>query len=123
MGYDEKTAERVRRILSRRRDVVEKKMVGGLSFMVNGSMCCGLTSTALMVRVGPEAYEGALAQPHTRPMEFTGKPLAGFVCVDSRGYRTDTALAKWIHRGIDFVSTLPAKKPAARRPRPKALRG
>ncbi len=94
MGYDEKTAERVRRLLSRRRDVVEKKMVGGLSFMVNGSMCCGLTSTALMVRVGPEAYEGALAQPHTRPMEFTGKPLAGFVCVDSRGYRTDTALAK-----------------------------
>ena len=123
MGYDEKTAERVRRILSRRRDVVEKKMVGGLSFMVNGSMCCGLTSTALMVRVGPEAYEGALAQPHTRPMEFTGRPLVGFVCVDSRGYRTDTALAKWVQRGVDFVSTLPAKKPAARRPRPKVLRG
>lgn len=122
MGYDEKTAERVRRILSRRRDVVEKKMVGGLSFMVNGSMCCGLTSTAFMVRVGPEARERALAQPHVRPMEFGGRPLAGFVYVDPGGYRTDTALAKWIQRGIDFVSTLPAKKLATRRPRPKAPR-
>ena len=117
MGYDEKTAERVRRILSRRRDVVEKKMVGGLSFMVHGSMCCGLTSTALMVRVGRDAYERALAQPHARPMKFAGRPLAGFVCVDPGGYRTDAALAKWIQRGIDFVSTLPTKKSAARRPR------
>jgi TfoX/Sxy family transcriptional regulator of competence genes len=122
MGYDEKTAERVRRILSRRRDVVEKKMVGGLSFMVNGSMCCGLTSIAFMVRVGPAAYEQVLALPHARPMEFAGRPLAGFVYVDPGGYRTDTALAKWIQRGIDFVSTLPAKKPAARRPRPTAPR-
>ncbi len=129
MGYDEKTAERVRRILSRRRDVVEKRMVGGLSFMVNGRMCCGLTSIALMVRVGPEAYARTLALPHARPMEFAGRSLAGFVYVDPGGYRTDVALAKWVQRGIDFVSTLPAKKPAAsadrpsaRRPRPKASR-
>jgi TfoX/Sxy family transcriptional regulator of competence genes len=120
MGYDEKMAERVRRILSGRRDVVEKKMIGGLSFMVNGSMCCGLTSTAFMVRVGPEAYKRALAQPHARPMDFTGRPLTGFVYVEPEGYQTDAALAKWVQRGIDFVSTLPAKKPAARKPRPKA---
>jgi TfoX/Sxy family transcriptional regulator of competence genes len=117
MGYEEKTAERVRRILSRRRDVVEKKMVGGLSFMVNGRLCCGLTSTALMVRVGPEARERALAHPHVRPMKFAGRPLAGFVCVDPGGYRTDTALAKWIQRGIDFASALPATPSAARRRR------
>ncbi len=122
MGYDEKTAERVRRILSRRRDVVERRMVGGLSFMVNGSMCCGVTGTALMVRVGPGARDRALAQPHARPMKFAGRPLSGFVCVDPAGYRTDAALAKWIQRGIDFVSTLPAKKPATSRPRPKAPR-
>lgn len=110
MGYDKKTADRVRRILSERRDVVEKKMVGGLSFMVNGSMCCGVTSTGFMVRVGRDAYERVLAQPHVRPMEFAGRLLAGFVTVDPRGYRTDAALASWIQRGIDFASTLPAKK-------------
>lgn len=103
MGY-EKTAERVRRVLSRRRDVVEKKMIGGLSFMCKGSMC--------WVRIGPGAREHALARPHVRPMEFGGRPLAGFVCVDAPGYRTDTALRKWVQRGIDLVSTLPAKKPA-----------
>ena len=96
MGYDEQTAERVRRILSRRRDVVEKRMVGGLSFMVNGGMCCGVTGTALMVRVGREGYEQAVAQPHARPMKFAGRALAGFVNVDPGGYRTNAALAKWI---------------------------
>ncbi len=81
MGYDEETAERVRRVLAGRRDVVEKKMVGGRSFMVSGSMCCGVTRTALMVRVGPEAYERTLAEPHVRPMEFAGRPMSGFVRV------------------------------------------
>ena len=119
MGYDQKTAERVRRLLSRRRDVVEKRMVGGLSFMVNGSMCCGVTGTALMVRVGREGYERALAEPHARPMKFAGRALAGFVCVDPEGYRTERALAKWTQRSLDFVSALPEKKPSARRPRSK----
>ena len=117
MSYDEKTAERVRRILSRRRDVVEKKMFGGLCFIVGGSMCCGLTSTAFMVRVGPDGYEDALAQPHARQMDFTGRPMTGMVFVDSPGYRTEAALAKWIQRGIDFVGARPAKQPAALRPR------
>jgi TfoX/Sxy family transcriptional regulator of competence genes len=120
MAYDEKTAERVRRILSPQPDVIEKKMFGGLCFMVRGSMCCGLTGAGFMVRVGREAYERTLAQPHARPMEFTGRPLAGFVYVDPSGYRTDTALAKWVQKGIDFVSTLPPKKPAATARRPKA---
>lgn len=106
MGYDEKTAERVRQFLSGQHDVVEKRMIGGLSFMVSGSMCCGVTRDGLMVRVGPEAREWALAQPYVRPMEFAGRPLSGFVCVDPEGYETDTALAVWIQRGIDFVSTL-----------------
>ena len=114
VSYDEATAERIRRILSRRRDVVEKKMFGGLCFMVNGGMCCGLTSAALMVRVGRDRHRGALAQPHARPMDFTGRPLAGMVYVDPKGYRTDAGLAKWVQRGTDFVSTLPAKKQAAR---------
>jgi TfoX/Sxy family transcriptional regulator of competence genes len=115
MSYDERVAERVRRVLAGQRNVVEKRMVGGLSFMVNGIMCCGVTGTALMVRVGPQARERALARPHVRPMIFAGRQLAGFVCVDPEGYRTDAALAAWVHRGIDFLSTLPAKSPTGRR--------
>ena len=112
MGYDEKTAERVRRVLSRRRDVVEKKMIGGLSFMCKLSMCCRVTSTGLMVRIGRGAREHVLTRPHVRPMEFGGRPLGGFVCVDPAGYRTDAMLRKWVQRGIDFVSRLQEKKHA-----------
>jgi len=117
MGYDLKIAERVRRSLSSQRDVVEKRMVGGLSFVVGGSMCCGVTGSALMVRVGAEARERALARPHVRPMEFAGRPLAGFVLVDPDGFRTDAALAAWVQQGLDFAATLPVKRPAARRSR------
>lgn len=110
MGYDLRTAERVRRILSGRRNVVEKKMVGGLSFSVKGAMCCGVTSTGLMVRVGADARDQVLAQPHVKPMEFAGRPLAGFVCIDPFGYRTEKQLAAWVERGIEFASSLPSKK-------------
>ncbi len=117
MAYDLKTSERVRRILSSRGDVAEKRMVGGLSFVVDGSMCCGVTGRNLMVRVGADARERALAQPHVRPMEFAGRPLSGFVIVDPEGFRSDAALAAWVQRGIDFVATLQVNQPAARRPR------
>jgi hypothetical protein len=126
MAYDLKTAERVRRILSSRSDVVEKRMVGGLSFVVGGSMCCGVTGSALMVRVGAEARDRVLAQKHVRPMEFGGRPLAGFVLIDPEGFRTDAALAAWVQRGIDFVSKLPAKRTATSRRRlstPRENRG
>ena len=112
MSYDEKMAERIRGVLSGRGDVVEKKMFGGLCFMVNGGMCCGLTRTAFMVRVGPDHYAEALAQPHARPMDFTGRPLAGMVYIDPAGFRTNAALAKWVQRGVAFVSALPGKKSA-----------
>jgi TfoX/Sxy family transcriptional regulator of competence genes len=101
--YELETAERVRRVLSNRSDVVEKRMVGGLSFMVGGSMCCGVTGDALMVRVGADGRERALARPHVRPMEFAGRALAGFVCVDPAGIRTETSLKAWVQKGIDFV--------------------
>ncbi|SDR62019.1 TfoX N-terminal domain-containing protein [Rhizobiales bacterium GAS191] len=115
MAHDARAAERVRRILSIQKNVVERKMIGGLSFMVDGHMCCGVTGTALMVRVGAEALERALAEPHVRPMAFAGKQLAGFICVDPEGYRSDAALAGWVKQGIDFVSTLEAKKPVRAR--------
>lgn len=109
MGYDAETAGRVRLFFSGRDDVVEKKMVGGVSFIINGSMCCGVTGSSLMVRVGADDRERALAEPHVRPMEFAGRPLSGFVCVDPPGFLTNAALAAWIQRGLDFVSRLPAK--------------
>ncbi len=104
MAYDLKTAERVRRLLSSRKDVEEKRMVGGLSFSVNGKMCCGVSGDALMVRVGAEARDRTLAESHVRPMVFGGRPLAGFVLVDPAGFRTDASLRKWIQRGLDFLS-------------------
>jgi TfoX/Sxy family transcriptional regulator of competence genes len=109
MSYDERTAARVRAVLARRRDVVERRMFGGLTFMVNGAMCCGITADALVVRVGPAAYEAALAEPHVRPMTFTGRPLAGMVYVDPPGYRTTRALARWVQRGVEFVTAQPAR--------------
>jgi len=110
MSYDEKLAERVRAVLSKRRDVEEKKMFGGLCFMVSGHMCCGLTSTQFMVRVGPEQFAEALAQKHVRPMDFTGRPSKGMVYVDAAGLKTGAALAKWVQRGVEFATSLPAKK-------------
>jgi TfoX/Sxy family transcriptional regulator of competence genes len=109
MSYDPKVAERIRRLLSGRDDVVEKKMVGGLSFLVNGNMCCGVTGMALMVRVGAEGRERALDEPHVRLMQLGGRALSGFVCVDPAGFAADDALARWVQRGLDLVSGLPAK--------------
>jgi len=112
MAYDEKAADRVRRVLSRRRSLVEKRMMGAICFMVDGNMCCGVTGDALLVRVGRDAYQRMLARPHVRPMTFAGRRPTGFVLVDPAGYRSAAALAAWVKRGLDFVATLPAKKKA-----------
>jgi TfoX/Sxy family transcriptional regulator of competence genes len=109
LSYDPAAAERVRQLLSGRSDVAEKKMVGGLSFLVNGNMCCGVTGTALMVRVGAEGREQALREPHVRPMLLAGRALSGFICIEPEGYASDDALAGWVQRGLAFVSGLPAK--------------
>ncbi len=84
-------------------------MFGGLTFMVSGHMCCGIVGDELMVRVGPEAYEDALRQPHAREMDFTGKALKGMVYVGVEGVEQDDDLADWIGRGLAFVQTLPPK--------------
>lgn len=109
MSYDAEAADRVRQLLSGRDDVVEKRMVSGLSFLVNGNMCCGITGTALMVRVGTEGREQALREPHARPMQFAGRALSGFICIESAGFASDDALARWVQRGLGFISGLPAK--------------
>ena len=112
MAYDEQTAERVRQVMAGRRGLVEKKMMGGLCFMVDGAMCCSVSGKGgLLVRVGADAQGKMLDEPHVSPMEMRGRTMSGFVRVAPDGYRTAAALGKWIKRGLDFVATLP-RKPA-----------
>jgi|SRR5467141_1781680 len=109
MPFDESLAKRVRSLLSGDYALREKRMFGGLAFMVNGHMCCGVVGEDLVVRTGPAAYLEALSQPHARPMDFTGQPMRGFVYIGSRGYRSTTELRSWIQRGLHFVLSLPPK--------------
>jgi TfoX/Sxy family transcriptional regulator of competence genes len=109
LAYDEAVARRVRAILTARPGVDEKRMFGGLAFLICGHMCCGILGDELMVRVGPAAYEAALKQPHARPMDFTGRPLRGFVYVAPAGFDSKGSLEAWVARGAEFVASLPAK--------------
>ena len=109
MPYDEHLAARVRDLLARRRRITEKKMFGGLSFLLAGNMACGIVGKELMVRVGPQRYETALARRHTREMDFTGRPLTGYVYVAPAGLRTRAALAGWVDLGLSYARTLPPK--------------
>ena len=109
MAYDEKLAERIRGVLARKRGITEKKMFGGLCFLLRGNMLCGVMGSDLMVRVGPDAYEDALGRAHAREMDFTGRPLKGMVSVDAAGLRTGRQLGAWVERGLGFARTLPAK--------------
>jgi len=109
MAYDKKLALRLTKAFSRRKGAVEKKMFGGIAYMVKGHMCCGVVDDLLMLRIGPDAYHEALKEKHTRPMDFTGRPMKGYIYVEPRGFKTDEALKSWIERGIKFVRTLPPK--------------
>jgi TfoX/Sxy family transcriptional regulator of competence genes len=109
MAYDESDAYRVRAALAQHEGVTERKMFGGLAFMVGGHMCCGVMNKHLMVRVGPQQYDAALAQPHAREMDFTGRPMKGMVWVDPPGYATDEDLQAWVEQGLAFVTGLPPK--------------
>jgi hypothetical protein len=109
VAYDERLAERIRRALAVREGMTEKKMFGGIAFMLNGNMCCGIVGDDLMLRVGPERFEETLARPHARPMDFTGRPMKGMVYVGPEGIQSDAGLAAWLGRGIDFAATLPPK--------------
>ena len=106
MPIDEKAAERVRRVLARRRTISEKKMMGALCFMTGGTMCCGITGDALMVRVGPENYDKALARPHVRPLKIGKRAASGFILIDPPGYRTTAPLLKWVAQGLAVAKAL-----------------
>jgi TfoX/Sxy family transcriptional regulator of competence genes len=105
-GYDQRLAARIRTALGRRREVTDKEMFGGLAFLLRGKMFCGITKGVLMARVGPARYEEALSKPHVRPMDFTGRPMTGYVFIDPPGLRTGASLAKWVAMAVEFVATL-----------------
>lgn len=109
MPYDEGLAERLREIYSQVDGVTEKRMFGGLAFMVRGHMSCGIVKETLMVRIGPDLYEEALSRPHAREMDFTGKAMKGFVYVSPEGFESEDDLNDWVQLSYEFVSTLPPK--------------
>jgi len=110
VAYNAEIANRVRKSLAKRRGFKELKMMGGLCFMIRGHMCCGVLNDDLVVRVGRERHGDALSHPHTRPMDFTGRALRGFVYVGPEGHRRAQDLERWLKRATDFVQTLPRKK-------------
>lgn len=116
MAYDEALADRIRRAIGRRPDVTEKKMFGGVAFLLDGKMFSGIAKDELMVRVGPERYEESLAKAHVRPMDFTGRPMNGYVFVGAAGCRTDEAVKTWVDLGAAFVATVEqSKRPSSRK--------
>src|SRR5918995_3133558 len=99
MPYDQDLAERVRAFLASRTDVTERKMFGGLTFMIGGNMCCGVNGDELIVRLDPDREDEALARPHARPMDFTGRPMGGFITVRPDGL-TDDQLNRWVEEAV-----------------------
>lgn len=110
MAYHERLAERIRGYFKRRKGVEEKRMFGGLCFMLNGHMCCGIEKDRLMVRVMPDRYEALLKKPHAHKMDFTGKPLKGFLFISEAGYRTASGLDSWLDEAVECATSKPPKK-------------
>jgi TfoX/Sxy family transcriptional regulator of competence genes len=109
MAYDEQVAERVRDLLTSTPNVAERKMFGGLAFMIAGNMACGIVGSDLMLRLGEEGADAALDEPHVRPMDFTHKPMKTMVYVDHAGIATHAALEGWVEKAVAFAASLPAK--------------
>jgi TfoX/Sxy family transcriptional regulator of competence genes len=110
MAYNEKLAERVRAIVGDSPGLSERKTFGGIAFMLNGNMFCGITRDDLMVRVGPERFEEALATPGARPMDMTGRPMKGMAFIGPEGYASEEQLRGWVEQTLDYARSLPPKK-------------
>ena len=108
MAYAEQLAARIRTLLANRTDVTERKMFGGLTFMVGGHMCCGVNGDELIIRLDPEREDEALARPHARPMDFTGRPMRGFITVRPDGLK-GRRLSAWVQEAVARAESLPPK--------------
>jgi TfoX/Sxy family transcriptional regulator of competence genes len=109
MAYSESLAQRIRQAVAGHRAITEKKMFGGVGFLLHGNMCVGIWQSSLIVRLGPEQGAAALEEPNVAPFDITGRPMKGWVMIEPDGIETDEQLAGWVRRSIDFVSTLPKK--------------
>lgn len=109
MVYALNLAKRMRDYLANLPGLEEKKMFGGVAFLIQGNMACGVHGEDMIVRVGADNYEAALHQPFTRPFDMTGRPMAGWIMVAPPGFDQDRDLQDWIKKGVDFARTLPAK--------------
>jgi TfoX/Sxy family transcriptional regulator of competence genes len=112
MAYDEGLAERIRSVLQDEPAVSEKEMFGGVAFLLDGRMFVGIVKDDLMVRVGPARNDEALRRPHVRPMDFTGRPMVGYVFVAPAGLSEDDELERWVQLGLEHAATLPKKTKA-----------
>ena len=110
MAFDESLAQRIRDALARKKNIEEKKMFGGIGFLLHGNMLVGVWKNSLIVRVGPDGYEDALLEPHVKEFDITGRPMKGWVLVEPEGVENDDQLKDWIQRAVKFVGKLPAKE-------------
>ncbi len=109
MVYDEGLAQRLREQLVEEPGLTEREMFGGIGFMLDGNMAAGVLGDELLVRVGPQGHDQAMADPHTRAFDFTGRPMKGWAVVAADGYEADEALAEWVAKGVAFARSLPPK--------------
>lgn len=109
MAYDEGLAQRIHKVLADQQGLVEKRMFGGVGFMIHGNMACGVNQDKLIVRVGPPGHEAAMARPHTLPFDITGRAMKGWVMVSAEGIAREADLRTWVLEGVAFSLTLLAK--------------
>lgn len=110
MAFNEHLAWRVRKRLAAQKGLTEKRMFGGLAFLLNGNMCCGVHQRELIVRLNPAQTDIALAEPHTRIFDLSGRPMRGWILVEPAGLADDPALAKWLRFGTTYAASLPKKQ-------------
>ena len=106
MAYNKNLAKRLQKAFQKYRGTASKEMFGGIAIMLNGKMCCGVIKNNLVVRVGPKNYEKVLTKPNVRPMDFTGRPLRGFVYVTPAGCKSSKSLAQWVSLGVSYVNSI-----------------
>jgi hypothetical protein len=109
MAFDEGLAQRVREVLVDTPGLIEKKMFGGIGFLLDGNMACGVHGDQLIIRVGPDNYEDALQTSHATPFDLTGRAMKGWIFVELGGFEADEDLKRWVLEGIDFARSLPPK--------------
>ncbi len=109
MAYDQGLSQRIREMLEEEPGLTEKEMFGGIAFMVNGNVACGVMGDELMVRIGKEGADELLQEPGARTFDFTGRPMKGWLMVNQEGYDPDAGLEIWVERGVRFARSLPQK--------------